>query len=169
VGGEVAPVLEAAGQLGGVEGADRRIRDAAARLVAGTVGRVGDHDPLQVGGEGGQFGRPRPDLVELGRRQVPQAGLDRCAAAAIPLRQEPGHLLEGTAEALGPPDESKAVEHGLVVGPVAGWRARRRRQQVELFVVAEGRRRKPAPLGHFGDAHGGRVNLRVDLKVKGLA
>ena len=135
-----------------------RFADAAALRVARAVGSV----TLERGGRLLQLGRERRqlgDLVlsggDLGRHELAQLILDRSALAAVPCRGQAGDLIQAAAELLGASDEREPVKRPLVIHPIPGGSTRRLRQQPDVLVVAQRRRRESAGVGDLLDPQSG--------------
>jgi len=83
--------------------------------------------------------------------------------------EELADLVQTEAEALGPPYELDALRRFVTVEPVARRAALGFGQEPDALVVAQGVGGRARPLSEFGHgqvAHGRRINLGVDSKVK---
>lgn len=139
---------------------------AAARL---RLGRQSLRGHLQLRSELRQVDDPALCLGQPRRHDGRHPLLDAGAVLAVPGDQQLAQVVEAEVELLGPSDEPQPVDVPIGVGPIPVARPGGRRDQPDVLVVPQRRRRHPGPLRHLRDpqpVHAPTVNLRAALKVK---
>lgn len=102
--------------------------------------------------EGGEFGLPRPDVIQLGQQQGVNVGArGRAVSAKV---QDAGNLHESEPGRLGSADELHLGQGRVTVEPVAVFASLWCREQSPAFVVADGLRGYAGCCRDFSDAHG---------------
>jgi hypothetical protein len=129
------------------------VRRACAGVIAWAIAHlIGElmAGPLEIDGELGQLGDPRPGRRDLVRYLRSETTSDVRAALGLPRGKELGDLIEAEAEVLASRDEPQTLDRSLVVHAIPG-RGPSRLEEPGVLVEPEGRGAEPGSGGHLRD------------------